>query len=149
VKAVVWVRLEGGERVEIGDKLRRSPVVFARGVLGLTLFSYQAELLNCGSKRVVACWARQTGKTTAIAVRVIHFAFTNADTTTLIVSRGLRQSMIMFGVIERFIVGHPVLRRSVVRSTRTLIQLSNGSQIIGCLVVLMGLGFVVSRRILL
>jgi len=48
----------------------------------------------------------------------------------LIVSRGLRQSMIMFGVIERLIMGHPVLRKSVVRSTRTLIQLSNGSQII-------------------
>jgi len=127
---VVLVRLEGGERVEIGDELCRSAVVFARGVLGLALFRYQADLLNCASKRVVACWARQTGKTTAIAVRVIHFAFTNAGATTLIVSRGLRQSMIMFGVIERLIIGHPVLRRSVVRSTRTLIQLSNGSQII-------------------
>jgi phage FluMu gp28-like protein len=126
----MWVRLVGGERVGVGDRLRGSAVDFACGVLGLRLFSYQADLLGCGSRRVVACWARQTGKTTAIAVRVIHFAFTRADSTTLIVSRGLRQSMIMFGVIERFIVGHPVLSRSVLRSTRTLIQLSNGSQII-------------------
>jgi phage FluMu gp28-like protein len=112
------------------NKLCKSPAYFAGAILNLWLFSYQAELLECARRRVVACWARQTGKTTAIVVRVIHFAFTNAGATTLIVSRGLRQSMIMFGVIERFIVGHPVLRGSVVRSTRTLIQLSNGSQII-------------------
>jgi len=126
---VVLVLLVGGGRVGVGDRLRGSAVAFARGVLGLVLFPYQAELLSCASKRIVACWARQTGKTTAIAVKVIHFAFTNADTTTLIVSRGLRQSMIMFGVIEHFVLGHPVLRKSVVRSTRTQILLRNGSQV--------------------
>jgi hypothetical protein len=115
---------------ELKEKLRKDPVVFAEAVLGFHAFPYQAELLRCQSKRIVACWARQTGKTTAIAVKVIHFAFTGANTTTLIVSRGLRQSMIMFGVIERFIIAHPVLRRSVVKSTRTSIQLKNGSQII-------------------
>jgi len=120
--------MEGFEGLR--DKLRRDPVVFAEAVLGFHAFPYQADLLRSQSKRVVACWARQTGKTTAIAVKVIHFAFTNAKTTTLIVSRGLRQSMIMFGVIEHFVMAHPVLRRSVVKSTRTLIQLSNGSQIV-------------------
>jgi len=120
--------VEGYESVR--DKLRQDPVVFAEAVLGFHAFPYQAELLRALTKRIVACWARQTGKTTAIAVKVIHFAFTNAKTTTLIVSRGLRQSMIMFGVIEHFIDSHPVLRKSVVNSTRTLIQLSNGSQII-------------------
>src|SRR3972149_9390917 len=120
--------MEGFDSLRV--KLREDPVVFAEAVLGFHAFPYQSKLLLSKSKRIVACWARQTGKTTAIAIRVIHFAFTNAGATTLIVSRGLRQSMIMFGVIERFIVGHPVLRKSVVRSTRTLIQLSNGSQII-------------------
>ena len=84
--------------------LRSSPSFFAEVILGLVLYPYQAELLECVSKRVVACWARQTGKTTAIAVKVVHFAFSNAGSTTLIVSRGLRQSMIMFGVIERFVL---------------------------------------------
>jgi len=37
--------------------------------------------------------------------------FINANKTTLIVSRGLRQSMIMFNVIERFILTHPFLAR--------------------------------------
>jgi phage FluMu gp28-like protein len=98
--------------------------------LDLALFQYQIELLQCTGKRIVACWARQTGKTTAIAVKVIHFAFTNAKTTTLIVSRGLRQSMIMFGIIENHILKHPILRKSVAKSTRTQIQLRNGSKII-------------------
>jgi len=115
---------------DLRNRLRRDPVVFAEAVLGFRVFPYQAELLRCQSKRVVACWARQTGKTTAIAIKVIHFGFTNANTTTLIVSRGLRQSMIMFGVIENFVKTHPVLRRSVVKSTRTMIQLSNGSRIV-------------------
>jgi phage FluMu gp28-like protein len=115
---------------ELKDRLRKDPVVFADTVLGFHVFPYQAELLRSQSKRIVACWARQTGKTTAIAIKVIHFAFTNAETTTLIVSRGLRQSMIMFGVIESFVMAHPVLQRSVVKSTRTSIQLRNGSQII-------------------
>jgi phage FluMu gp28-like protein len=109
--------------------LRNNPLFFAEAILTLELFQYQAELLKCTSKRIVACWARQTGKTTAIAVKVIHFAFTNQKTTTLIVSRGLRQSMIMFGIIENLIMKHPVLRKSVTKSTRTQIQLTNGSQI--------------------
>ncbi len=115
---------------DLREKLRRDPVFYAEAILGFHAFPYQAELLRCQSKRIVACWARQTGKTTAIAVKVIHFAFTNAEATTLIVSRGLRQSMIMFGVIENFIMTHPVLLKSVVKSTRTMIQLSNGSRIV-------------------
>jgi len=112
------------------DKLRADPVVFAEAVLGFQPFHYQSKLLRSKNKRIVACWARQTGKTTAIAVKVIHFAFTSSQTTTLIVSRGLRQSMIMFGVIENLVATHPMLRKSVVKSTRTLIQLRNESQII-------------------
>jgi phage FluMu gp28-like protein len=115
---------------ELKKRLREDPVVFAETILGFCPFQYQAELLRSQSKRIVACWARQTGKTTAIAVKVVHFAFTNAKTTTLIVSRGLRQSMIMFGVIEGMVKTHPILRKSVVKATRTLIELRNGSHII-------------------
>jgi len=57
---------------EFREKLRRDPVVFAEAVLGFHAYPYRAELLHCPSKRIVACWARLTGKTTAIAVKVIH-----------------------------------------------------------------------------
>jgi len=114
---------------QLKEQLRKNPILFAETVLSLNPFPYQSELLQSTSKRIVACWARQTGKTTAIAVKVIHFAYTNKNTTTLIVSRGLRQSMIMFGIIENLIMKHPILRKSVTKSTRTQIQLTNGSQI--------------------
>jgi len=126
----VGLNMDLGRFEDLREKLRRDPVVYAEAVLGFHVFPYQAELLHSQSKRIVACWARQTGKTTAIAIKVIHFAFTNANTTTLIVSRGLRQSMIMFGVIENFIMTHPILPKSVVKSTRTMIQLSNESRIV-------------------
>jgi phage FluMu gp28-like protein len=115
---------------DLRDKLRQDPVLFAKAILGFEVFPYQSELLLCKNKRIVACWARQTGKTTVIAVKVIHFAFTNAKTTTLIVSRGLRQSMLMFSIIEHYITANPMLRKSVLKSTRTMIQLRNGSQIV-------------------
>jgi len=60
----------------------------------------------------------------------IHFAFTHEGITLLIVSRGLRQSMLMFKVISNFIWGSPILRRSVERSTQVEIRLKNGSRII-------------------
>ncbi len=82
------------------------------------------------SKRIVACWARQTGKTTTIALKVIHYAFTHAKATIIIVSRGLRQSMIMFNIIENLIQNNPITRKSIKKSTRTEIQLTNKSRII-------------------
>ena len=129
--SVMSFELKGKDRHErLREKLREDPVFFAEAVLSFKPFPYQAELLRCSSKRIVACWARQTGKTRTIAVKVIHFAFTNADVTTLIVSRGLRQSMIMFSVIMQLIKANPFLRDSVVKHTRTMVQLTNGSRII-------------------
>jgi len=112
------------------EKLVENPVLFAELLLDFKPFSYQEKLLMDKSKRIVACMGRQTGKTTTIATKAIHFAFTHPNTTTLIVSPSLRQSMIMFDRILSFIYRNPLLIKSIVRKTRTIIQLSNGSQII-------------------
>jgi len=112
------------------EKLVENPVLFAELLLGFKPFSYQEKLLLDNSKRIVACMGRQTGKTTTIATKAIHFAYTHSNTTTLIVSPSLRQSMIMFDRILSFIYRSPLLVKSIVRKTRTIIQLSNGSQII-------------------
>jgi len=82
------------------------------------------------SKRIVACMGRQVGKTTTIAWKAVHHAYTNPNKLTLIVSPSLRQSMIMFERILSLINSNGLLRSSVVRQTRTVIQLTNGSQII-------------------
>jgi len=111
-------------------RLRDDPVVFAASVLKFKPFPYQEKILRDSSKRLCACLGRQTGKTTTISAKAINFAVTNPNTTTLIVSPSLRQSMIMFSRIEGFIYASRILRKSIVRMTRTVIQFSNGSQIV-------------------
>jgi len=115
--------------VEALRRLRGDPVLFAEEVLGFEPFPYQAKILADPSPRIVACMGRQTGKTTTVALKAIHFAFCNADSTTLIVSPSMRQSRIMFDRITAFIEGSRWLRPSVVRDTQTVIELTNGSRI--------------------
>lgn len=112
------------------ELISQNPVVFAEELLDFKPFPYQEKLLNDKNHRIVGCMGRQSGKTTTIAAKAIHFAYSNPKTTTLIVSPSLRQSMIMFDRISNFVYSSPILPNSVVRKTRTIIQLSNGSQII-------------------
>jgi len=113
------------EEVEI-----KGPVDFAVKVLGIVPFDYQAKLLEDDKKRIVACMGRQTGKTTTIGMKAIHFADTNPNVTVLITAPSLRQSMIMFDRIATFVYSSARLRNKVVRATRTLIHFENGSKII-------------------
>ena len=112
------------------QRLKNNPTLFAQLILDFKPFSYQEKLLNDPAKRVIACMGRQTGKTTTIATKAIHYAFTHPKTTTLIISPSLRQSMIMFDKILTFTHSNPLLRKSITRKTRTIIQLTNNSTII-------------------
>ena len=71
------------------------PIKFAKEWLSFQPTPYQTKLLTDGSKRIVVVFPRQSGKTTTLAIRMIHFALTHPNTTSLIVSPGLRQSMIV------------------------------------------------------
>jgi len=103
---------------------------YAEKVLGMKPFAYQIKLLEDNGKRIVACMGRQTGKTTTIAMKAIHFADTNPKVTVLITAPSLRQSMIMFDRIAAFVYSTARLRNRIVRATRTLIHFENGSRII-------------------
>jgi hypothetical protein len=113
------------EEVEIAG-----PVDYARVVLGVEPYVYQAKLLEDKSKRIVACMGKQTGKTMSIAMKAIHFADVNPKMTVLITAPSLRQSMIMFDRIVSFLYSSPRLRNKLVRITRTLVCFENGSRII-------------------
>jgi phage FluMu gp28-like protein len=117
--------LERQEEIEI-----KGPVDYAKKILGIKPFPYQAELLEDPKKRIVACMGRQSGKTTTIAMKAIIFADTNPKVTVLITSPSLRQSMIMFDRIATFVYSAARLRNKIVRATRTLIHFENGSRII-------------------
>jgi len=118
--------------------IKKDPVLFAK-LLGFKPFPYQEELLRDHSKRIVACWGRQTGKSTTAALKALHFAFTGPGRTVLIISPSLRQSELMFEKIRALIraeVGlgpgermRP-LEASVISSSRKRLVLSNASEIV-------------------
>ena len=85
----------------------------------------------------MACWGRQTGKSTAIALKALHFAFSRPRSTVLIVSPSERQSRLLLEKVKAFLRSEVVLSgrriglyRSVARADRTGITLTNGSKII-------------------
>lgn len=87
---------------------------------------FQVEFLRDQSKRIVVCSGRQIGKTTMAAAKAIHFAFTNPNTTTIIISKALRQSMWMFEKIRSMVYANPILKEHVKPrhgTTRTKIEL--------------------------
>lgn len=106
------------------------PVTFSKLILSFNPFEYQEKLLRDESKRICACMGRQTGKSTTISAKAIHFAITNSNTTTLIVSATLRQSMLMFDKMLSFIEINELIRSYIAYRSRTRIQLKNGSWII-------------------
>jgi phage FluMu gp28-like protein len=111
-------------------RLKENPSLFAQEILHFKPFSYQEKLLNDPAKRIIACMGRQTGKTTTIATKAIHYAYAHKNTTTLIISPSLRQSMIMFDKILTLTHQNQIIRRSITRKTRTIIQLTNASTIV-------------------
>lgn len=109
--------------------LKEDPVRFAEEILNFHPFDYQEQLLSDASKRICASMARQTGKSTTIACKAIHFAATKRNKTILIVSATLRQSMLMFDKIISYIYSSKLMHAIRYRS-RTKIIFTNGSSII-------------------
>ena len=114
------------------DPIPPDPVEFAEGWLGFKPKPYQAELLRDQSKRIVVVYPRQSGKTSTLAVRMIHYAALHPITTSLIVAPGMRQSMIVMDRIHAHLMSltKPRRRRIIAKMQRTVVWLKNGSQIV-------------------
>ena len=100
--------------------------------LNLHPTDYQADLLTDPTRRIVVVFPRQCGKTTTLGVRMIHYILTNPHTTSLIVSPGLRQSMIVMDRIQELVshVSKQRRRERFKRIQRTTITLKNGSMLV-------------------
>jgi hypothetical protein len=86
---------------------------------------FQIDFLRDKSKRIVVCSGRQIGKTTMAAAKAIWFAVMHPNTTVLIVSKALRQSMWMFDKVRDMIFLNPILKKLVKfrhGTTRTKIE---------------------------
>jgi len=123
----------------VEDQFRKllDPTIFCKVLFDLEPFEYQKEFFEAAlkHKRMALVWGRQSGKTTAVAVFAIFFAFTHpgssfSPTKILIVSKGLRQSIIMFRTVKNLLHSNKVLRKSITYETRTEIMFSNNSTII-------------------
>ena len=127
-------RLEGRSRsrpqadVNVWARIPNDPVAFARS-LNIEPDRWQRDLLNATEERIILNCARQSGKSTIVAIRALHHALTNPGSLVLILSPSLRQSGELFKKITAF---YRQLRRrggSDVNSATTL-QLTNGSRIV-------------------
>jgi len=106
------------------------PVAFAETFLGFKPYPYQEEFLRDSSPLIVACCGRQVGKTTLTAVKALHFALGTRSVRILIVSAGLRQSMILFDKILEFIELAIPAKTLLRYRSRTKVQFANGSEIV-------------------
>ena len=110
-------------------RIEKDPVCFIETFLDVHPYPYQKDFLTDQSKRIVICAGRRIGKSTMIAARGLWFALMHKNTTTLIISATLRQSMLMFDTILDYISKSPWIEDCVQRKTRTLVRFKNGSKI--------------------
>jgi phage FluMu gp28-like protein len=109
----------------IGDS-----VEFARRFLAFQPFPYQEEFLDDDSSLIAACCGRQVGKTTLAAIKAIHYALAHKGVRILIVSAGLRQSMILFDKILDFTEAALPARALLDYKSRTKVRFANASEIV-------------------
>jgi phage FluMu gp28-like protein len=105
-------------------------VTFAKDYLGFQPFNYQEEFLRDQSPLSAACCGRQVGKTTLAAIKALHFALAGNGVRILIVSAGLRQSMILFDKILEMSEAALPARLLTTYKTITKIRFANGSEIV-------------------
>jgi hypothetical protein len=108
----------------------RDPITFARNFLNFEAFPYQEEFLRDESPLIAACCGRQVGKTTLAAIKALHYTLANQSVRTLIVSAGLRQSMILFGKIQRFAENSIPAKKLMTYQSRTKIGFANLSEVV-------------------
>ena len=132
----IWKRIRELERridrlTREPPALPQDPVEFCMEALGLEPTSYQRRLLETKSRRVLLRWARQTGKTTALACLCIIHAAQNPGSVVLVVAPGLRQSRILGERVRGLLGRMPRGPRSAVleRQLRTIFRFRNGSSV--------------------
>lgn len=95
----------------------------------LTRAQAEAVALNTPHRFVVIVAPRQGGKSRALALRAVQWAFAHAGHTVLIISAGEASARALLAKALRVVTDAPMLRASLVEEQTALIRLSNGSEI--------------------
>ena len=116
--------------VALFAKTLRNPVDFARTFLDFQPYPYQQQFLGDNSPLIAACCGRQVGKTTLAAIKALHYALSNNKAQILIVSAGLRQSIILFDKILDLAETATPAKLLKTYGSRTRIRFANSSEIV-------------------
>jgi hypothetical protein len=104
------------------------PVLFAKEALGFDADEWQKALLRTTAPQVILNNSRQSGKSTASAIRALHRAIYVPGALILLISPSLRQSKELFGKVTGFLKS---LQPAAVleEDNRLSCTLENGSRI--------------------
>ncbi len=70
----------------------KDPVAFSQSVLGIEPDPNQVKVLEVQDKNIILNCSRQWGKSTVAAIKAVHHAILNPESTILVVSKTVRQS---------------------------------------------------------
>ncbi len=104
------------------------PAAWAEAKLDLQPDSWQAEVLQSDSKRILLNCSRQSGKSTITSALALHTALFQPGSLVLCLSPTLRQSSELFRNVSRFYGADPAIPSRAESALR--LELENGSRIV-------------------
>jgi hypothetical protein len=105
------------------------PVVFAREALGFEADEWQKTLLRTTAPQVILNCSRQSGKSTATAIKGLHRGIFSPGSLILLISPSLRQSKELFTKVTNYLKAlQPV--QVLQEDNRLSCTLENGSRIV-------------------
>ena len=114
-------------------ELLSSPINWANVEFQWEARWYQDLMLKCSAFRKVNRIGRRAGKTETLCVKMMHYAYTNEHTTSLVIAPYKNQVGLIFDRLEFFLSTSPGLKSSIKRNTKNpyRVELHNGSKIMG------------------
>lgn len=122
-------------------KIIKDPVLWAEHTLKdpntlnkpLKLRWPQIKVLRDPSTKVVMRFGRRIGKTIALSVKMLHYAFTHANSVQILATPYESQIKVVFDQLSGFIYSSPQLKDSIKGSTKNPweIVFKNGARIKG------------------
>lgn len=116
-------------------KIFSDPVKFAKAHFGWEARWYQREILQGTLKhtRIVSRCGRRIGKTEAMCVHMLWYAFTHEHSSCLVAAPYENQIKLIFRTLRKFLINSPDIQSSVCadRKHPEFIQFNNGSIIQG------------------
>lgn len=125
-------KLLGDSDVAFANFLHNS-TLWSRTELDWTARWYQDYMMKCTALRKVSRIGRRAGKTEAISVKMIHYAYTHEHVTVLVIAPYKNQVGLIFDKLDTLISKSESIRSSIKRNTKNpyRLELHNGSKILG------------------